>query len=92
MTRAVYGRMKLGRCLTRDYYVGCSADVLHYTDRRCSGRQRCTFPIPDTSLQQLQPCPKDLMAYLEASYLCVKGEFMDCFLCVRVLFVNVEMP
>ena len=26
---ARYGRMRLGRCLTRDYYVGCSADVLH---------------------------------------------------------------
>ena len=73
MTSALYGRMKLGRCLSRDYYVGCSADVLPQLDERCSGKRTCHLEIPDTDLHNLQPCPKDLLAYLQASYKCIKG-------------------
>ncbi len=73
ITSARYGRMKLGRCLSRDYYVGCSADVMPQADKICSGRHSCEMSIPDTSLHKLQPCPKDLMAYLQASYTCIQG-------------------
>ena len=73
MTSAQYGRMKLGRCLSRDYYVGCSADVLPQLDEMCSGKRTCHLEIPDTDLHNLQPCPKDLLAYLQASYKCIKG-------------------
>ena len=34
MRTARYGRMKLGKCLTTDYFVGCSADVLTHVDAR----------------------------------------------------------
>ena len=34
MRTARYGRMKLGKCLTTDYFVGCSADVLSHVDSR----------------------------------------------------------
>ena len=34
MRTARYGRMKLGKCLTTDYFVGCSADVLSHVDTR----------------------------------------------------------
>lgn len=71
---ARYGRMKHGRCITSDYHIGCSADVLAAVDQRCSGRQHCVIAVPDTELHDLQPCPKDLFAYLEAGYICVKGK------------------
>ena len=44
MKSARYGRMRLGRCLTRNYYVGCSADVLPHLDTLCSG-SLCWFNI-----------------------------------------------
>ena len=74
MTHAQYGRMRLGMCLNRDYFVGCSADVLRHMDSRCSGRGSCTVNIPDPTLFQAQPCPQDLVAYLEADFTCVRGQ------------------
>ena len=76
MEVAKYGRMKLGKCLTRDYYVGCAADVTAHLHGRCSGRRECTMLIPDPVLFQAQPCPDDLVAYLEASYSCVPGKIV----------------
>ena len=73
MKLAQYGRMRLGKCLNRDYFVGCSLDVLRKLDLRCSGRSSCDMPMPDPELFQLQPCPKDLTVYLEAEYTCIKG-------------------
>lgn len=75
MQNAKYGRMKLGRCLTRDYFVGCDADVLPQLDQRCSGRRHCYMNIPDHSLLRALSCPQDLVSYLEVEYSCVKGEF-----------------
>ncbi len=75
MKSARYGRMRVGRCVARDYgYISCAADVLEEMDRRCSGSRKCHFNIP-TLRETYQPCPKDLTAYLEASYSCVKGTF-----------------
>ena len=31
--------------------------------------------IPDTDLHELQPCPKDMLVYIEARYKCVKGKY-----------------
>jgi hypothetical protein len=74
MEEAQYGRLRTGRCVSRDYgYVGCAMSVLHLLDKSCSGRRFCQFEIP--RLRELvQPCPKDLIAYLEASYRCITGE------------------
>ena len=73
MKSARYGRMRVGRCVARDYgYITCAADVLEEMDKRCSGSRKCHFNIP-TLRDTYQPCPKDLTAYLEASYSCVKG-------------------
>lgn len=72
MTRAKYGRMRLGTCITVDYgALGCSGDVLAKLDRNCSGRQSCEFPVAE--LDGSQPCPADLTPYLEAGYRCQKG-------------------
>ena len=77
MTQAKYGRMKVGRCVLRNYgYVGCSSDVLPHMDNLCSGRQECRVRIPDASLDQANPCPGDFKTYLEATYQCVKGRLL----------------
>jgi len=74
MTRAHYGRMKLSRCVRQNYgHVGCAADVIDLADARCSGRRKCTIRIPDAILATTKPCPDDLKPYLEADYMCVKG-------------------
>jgi len=74
MTKARYGRINPGsKCLASEYKVGCWADVLQHLDRRCSGRRHCAISIPDNTMHLLQPCQKDLFAYLEAAYVCQKG-------------------
>ena len=70
---AQYGRMRIGRCLNRDYYVGCQSSVLPQLERKCSGRRSCSLDVPDTEFHKMQPCPKDLVAYLDATYTCLKG-------------------
>jgi len=75
MQSAKYGRMRQGRCASTDVFIGCSADVLSQMDARCSGRDACNIVIPDATLHQQQPCPNDIMAYLEASFTCVQGVF-----------------
>lgn len=73
MESAKFGRMRLGRCVDTDIYIGCAADVLALFDARCSGRPSCVIQLPDATLHQQQACPKDVVAYLEASYICVDG-------------------
>ena len=72
MTTAMYGRMRLGRCVTVDYgQVGCGLSVIGILDRHCSGRRSCEMRIlsdlPRTN------CPKDLMDFLLAEYRCING-------------------
>ncbi|KAK2191031.1 hypothetical protein NP493_62g04007 [Ridgeia piscesae] len=74
MQSARYGRMKTGRCLSTDYRIGCGADVLTELDRSCSGRHHCEVKIPDKRLHSIQPCEKDMFAYLEAAYICLPVE------------------
>lgn len=74
MDSAVYGRMKLGKCLDVDFgFLGCSADLLHFMDKLCSGRRTCQLPIHDLILQPEKPCHKSLSLHLEAGYSCIKG-------------------
>jgi len=65
--------MNLGRCLTRDYYVGCVADVITQMDEKCSGRAQCHVPVPEHALLRAVACPTDLVAYLDAEYTCITG-------------------
>jgi len=77
MKTARYGRIRFGRCMREDHgSVGCAADVLAHLDRKCSGRRSCRMIIPDATLHDIHPCPKELMPYLEASYLCVRGNIV----------------
>jgi hypothetical protein len=75
METAMYGRMRFGKCVDRDYgYLGCELDVLPIADRLCSGRRKCSITVPNPLFAVNLPCPRDLKPYLEANYSCVKGE------------------
>jgi len=71
MLSAVYGRMRLGRCIRGDYNVGCSTDVVAYFDAHCTGRQSCHVGV--RNLIDIHPCQRDFTSYLEASYRCIRG-------------------
>jgi hypothetical protein len=74
MRTALYGRMKIGRCVEAGLgFLGCSADVLRLADAKCSGRQSCDISIPDKDFDSTRPCYKELKVYLEASYSCMRG-------------------
>jgi len=76
MEHAQFGRMELGRCVTRNFgHIGCSTDVINQLDVACSGRPSCDFSVSDPSLVRTKPCPKDFTSYLEASYRCVPGMY-----------------
>ena len=73
--RAMYGRMRLGRCVEMDLgHIGCSRDVLPIIDRRCSGKRVCEIRIPDAEFESTRPCLKELKTFLEANYRCVTGK------------------
>ena len=76
MQSARYGRLRFGRCMREDHgSVGCASDVLPFLDGLCSGRRSCYLDIPDPELHRMHACPRELVPYLEASYICVKGKF-----------------
>ena len=72
MQSARYGRMEQNRCIERSFgFIGCHSNVLHLTDRECSGRPACRIPVPNANFNAETDCPRDLKPYLEASYACV---------------------
>jgi len=84
MTSARWGRMKTGRCLNihpklmasnsnDPMFIGCSEDVLSLLDMKCSLQPACDVVVPNPDLDTITPCYEDLTRYLEASYVCVKG-------------------
>ena len=77
MTQAVFGQMRLGRCITEDLgYVGCHGDVLDLLDAQCSGKKRCSLHVADSSPDMItrSNCRQSLLQYLEADYKCLAGE------------------
>jgi len=101
MTSARWGRMNTGRCLdihpnllakTGDdpLFLGCSEDVLHVMDEKCSGRSSCTVRIAD-ELDDIEPCYPDLTRYLQYTYRCVKGK-VKVFKCLHIVCHLHEKP
>lgn len=79
---ARYGRMHEGRCVHKNYgYVGCNADVRAHMDNTCSGRRSCEIRIPDSELDNINPCPEDFKTFLEAAYSCIKVHNPPCRPC-----------
>ena len=73
ITTAMYGSMKLGRCLDDDYgHLGCAADVVDKADGQCSGKRECMIKIPNKEMDT-RKCPRDFTRYLEISYRCKSG-------------------
>jgi len=73
MKAARYGRMKLGKCVSESTKLGCSADVLEIVSRKCSGKKKCEIQLLiDSDLDAVKPCG-EMWTYLEASYMCMKG-------------------
>ena len=72
--KASYGRMRIGKCVKRDFgYLGCQADILYHMDRLCSGKRECKLiKIPDQTLRDTRPC-SELESYIHASHFCQKG-------------------
>nr|UCK81576.1 Gal-binding and CUB domains containing receptor 5 [Arenicola marina] len=67
---ARYGRMSLGRCVTKNYgHIGCGTDVTSDFDSQCSGTNQCLVSV--ISLHGKRSCPKDFKSYLEAGYQCI---------------------
>ena len=79
METALYGRMRVGRCLATSYFIGCHADVLPVMDSICSGKRACAIKTLDTELVKFHPCRKDLMPYLEAQYKCISSKYYAIF-------------
>ena len=87
--QALYGRMKIGRCVTIDLgYIGCTSDALGWMDRKCSGKTTCEVRVPNRELKENLDClPVDITHYLEVSSSCVPGMIIDVsclanFICI----------
>ncbi|ELU09978.1 hypothetical protein CAPTEDRAFT_221826 [Capitella teleta] len=88
MTHARYGRMQLGRCITKNMgHLGCSADVLPVVETICSGRTTCSFSVPDSRLDSYKPC-SELQSYLEASFRCQRVQTIRDSICHTCDFVR----
>lgn len=83
MQSAVYGRMRIGRCIEAEEVeaigdgprqLACSVDVLSLLDSKCSGKTNCEIRVSDFSKENHQPCFPGLKMYLEASHECIKGK------------------
>ena len=76
MERAQYGQMSIGRCIEVDLgYMGCGVDVLYIFDEYCTGKRQCRILVGDKDMAARSTCPKGLLHYLEASYICRKGNW-----------------
>ena len=82
MKSAIYGRMKIGRCIQQEpdtseatmhdnKFLGCSRDILSLADEKCSGLSECD--IRPVEIQTTTNCYSYLKLYLEVSYECMKG-------------------
>ena len=71
---AEYGRMRVGRCVHDSAYVGCQVSVLKHLDQMCSGRPSCHVPLPNPTLDAVDPClVSSVKSYLHVTAYCQKG-------------------
>ena len=77
MRSAVYGRMRIGRCVEQDYgHIGCRNDALDVLDAECSGRNECDVLVTIQKFwkDEAGSCLKALAGYIEAEYFCQEGK------------------
>ena len=74
METAEFGRMDPGKCLPPDKgSFGCTNDVLYLVDMWCSGRKQCEFNAPNGDIMEANTNCVGELAFLRASYTCIKG-------------------
>ena len=73
ITSAVFGRMKLNRCVQRDQRIGCFTDVLTSIDQVCSGRHTCHIELILLLPLVRNPC-FEMVGYFHISHRCVPGK------------------
>ena len=75
MERALYGRMRIGRCVAKDLgYLGCHTNVLPQMDEMCSGKHTCSInKLGRGDFPEVSAC-SEMQLYLEVQYTCVKGK------------------
>ena len=81
--QAIYGRRQVGKCINANeiiqammddpLYIGCTADVLSYTQSICAGRRECEIRVNDGHLEETKPCYTELKSHLEVAYTCISG-------------------
>jgi len=78
ISKALYGRLHAGRCITSDYAhaLGCYSDVTSYLESVCSGHRDCSMLVATVD-SVAQPCPKDFKSYLEVTHVCAPGQFKN---------------
>ena len=80
MSKAYFGRMKLGKCVKSDLgFLGCYINVLPKMDQLCTGRQSCEIQkLAKTDFEDVQqsgqPCRDGLEPYLDVQFTCVEGQ------------------
>jgi len=88
MQSAHFGRMRLGRCLTvNNGNLGCQLDVLDQLDPLCSGRRGCSVVVATIDHRTL-PCTREVRGYLEASYVCVKGNLIIVTIIIIIIRID----
>ena len=77
VTSARYGRMKLGTCVTLEFDLGCSKDILQAADKWCSGKDACiiTNDKLEMDAELGVPCTvKELASYIEIAHACIQSK------------------
>ena len=78
LSSASYGRMQLSRCIVSNEAIGCSNDVMFLLDQWFSGLPSCEKDVPNEQLTLANVnCMKALRAYLDVSYSCLKGRYIE---------------
>ena len=75
VVQAIYGHMKLGKCITRDLGVfGCQTDVSDILSKHCNQQNQCSIYVHDEKLRSTTPCDRGITVYLDAIHACIQGE------------------
>ncbi|ELU05613.1 hypothetical protein CAPTEDRAFT_217457 [Capitella teleta] len=77
---AMYGQMKLGKCVKIEAYLGCQTSVTQILQQKCNMQQECLIDVQDNILRDTQPCEVGIAVYIDVTFACIKvtsGEYCD---------------
>ena len=81
MKSAVYGQMKIGRCVEEDIgFLGCQNDALDTMDEACSGKKSCKIFVTKQEFRKdvAGACHRSLSGYAQISHHCLRGTSRTC--------------